>query len=173
MRILRLLALVVGALAILAPATAASGSSTGTVYTFALVGPNTTVAPADSMMALRGDWITLTGGGTFLPAVSTVQASGAFVHYRQDGTVHCKGRWRATELTGWTDFGGSTAGRHGGVLSLLVTHSCQTMGMVHAGVPMTVTSTLYAPADSAYVEGTTTAGFTEPTAGSVTIQRGG
>jgi len=105
---------------------------------------------------------------TLDPGAWTVAASGTFVHYRADGTAHCKGTWRATALTGWTDFGGNHDGEHGGVVSLVITHYCTTMRMVHANVPMTVTSTLNAPSDS-YVEGTTMGDFTVPTGGSVVI----
>lgn len=68
-----------------------------------------------------------------------------------------------------TDFGGRQHGRHGGVLSLVVTHYCMTMGEVHTGIPMTVTSTLNAPPGSAYTEGTTVADFTRPIGGGVSI----
>ena len=71
------------------------------------------------------------------------------MHHNADGTVHCRGCWKATAVIGWTDFGGGHArhGRHGGALSLMVTHYCTTMGKVQTGIPMTVTSTLNAPPD--------------------------
>jgi hypothetical protein len=56
------------------------------------------------------------------------------------------------------------------VLSLKVTHYCKTMGMVMGGIPMTVTSTVNAPAGSSYVEGTTVCDFTVPTGGRVVMQ---
>ena len=39
------------------------------------------------------------------------------------------------------------------MLSIAVTHYCKTMGMTMTGIPMTITSTVNAPAD--YTEGTT------------------
>ena len=44
------------------------------------------------------------------------------------------------------------------------------MGMTMTGIPMTVTSTVDAPAGSSYVEGTTVGDFTQPTGGGVEIQ---
>ncbi|HEU5155727.1 MAG TPA: hypothetical protein VFU43_01940 [Streptosporangiaceae bacterium] len=111
----------------------------------------------------------MSGGGRFDPATGSVRAGGEFTHYAADGSVHCGGTWQATELTGWTDFGGRRRGRHGGVISLRVTHHCSTMGEVHTDIPMTVTSTLNAPSGSGYVAGTTVADFTQPTGGKVTI----
>lgn len=168
-----LLALVVGALmAVAVPAAGATAQATSTTpYSFELATPNTAVAPTAGMMAMAGDWIRLTGGGEFDPVAGTVGASGTFVHYNADGTVHCKGTWKATALSGWTDFGGNADGEHGGVLSLVVTHFCKTMGMIHTGIPMTVTSTLNAPDGSSYTEGTTTGDFTKPTGGAVVIQQ--
>lgn len=68
-----------------------------------------------------------------------------------------------------TDFGGRRHGRHGGVLSLVVTHYGTTLGQVHTGIPLTVTATLNVPPGSAYTEGTTVADFTRPTGGGVSI----
>ncbi len=65
-----------------------------------------------------------------------------------------------------TDFGGRQHGRHGGVLSFVVTHYRTALGQVHTGIPMTVTSTLNAPPGAAYTEGTPVADFTRPTEGS-------
>src|SRR6266542_3711791 len=100
---------------------------------------------------------------------ATAHAGGDFVHHNADGTVHCRGTWTATALTGWTDFGASRDGKHGGIVSLLVTHHCTTMGEVHTGIPMTVTSTRNAPPGSNDVEGVTVGEFTQPTAGTVVI----
>ncbi|MGH3734473.1 MAG: hypothetical protein ACRDT6_02450 [Micromonosporaceae bacterium] len=144
-----------------------AAASTATL-TFGLASPNTATAPYGHHMAAAGDWIRATGGGSFDAATGDVSASGSFVHYRADGTVHCKGVWRATALTGWTDFGSDRYGRHGGVIELTTTHYCKTMRMTHRGVPMTVTSTVNAPPDT-YQEGTTVGPFTVPTSGDVVI----
>jgi hypothetical protein len=160
-------------LALLVPASAAAATRTATaqraVFAFALVTPNTAVAPSGGMMARPGDWIEVTGGGTFTPATATVHAGGGFVHHNADGTVHCRGTWTATALTGWTDFGASRDGKHGGIVSMLVTHHRTTMGEVHTGIPMTVTSTRNAPPGSNDVEGVTVGEFSQPTAGTVVI----
>jgi hypothetical protein len=63
-------------------------------------------------------------------------------------------------------------GEEGGVLSIVVTHYYTTMGMTMTNIPMTVTSTVGAPAGSTYVEGTTVGDFTQPTGGGVEIQPG-
>ena len=174
----RMLTLIVGTalmiLALLPPATAeAAGTTTATsqhsIFVFALITPNTAVAPSGGMMTAPGDWIEVTGGGAFTPMTATVHAGGGFVHHNANGTVHCRGTWTATALTGWTDFGASRNGRHGGIVAMLVTHHCTTMGEVHTGIPMIVTSIHNAPPGSNYVEGTTVGEFTQPTGGTVVI----
>ncbi len=162
-------------LALLVPASAAAAATTTAdsqraAFAFALVTPNTAVAPSGGMMAAPGDWIQVTGAGTFTPSTATVNAGGGFVHHNADGTVHCRGTWKATALTGWTDFGATRGQVHGGVVSMLVTHYCATMGEVHPGIPMTVTSTRNAPPGSNYVEGVTVGEFTQPTGGTVVIR---
>jgi hypothetical protein len=164
-------------IAVLVPPTVAAAGTTSTaaphtVLAFALVTPNTAVADRGGMMAAPGDWIAVTGGGIFTPATGAVHAGGGFVHHSADGTVHCEGTWTATALTGWTSFGVSREGRHGGVVSLLVTHHCTTMDEVHLGIPMTVTSTRQAPSGSGHVEGVTVGEFTRPTGGTVVIVGG-
>jgi hypothetical protein len=166
------------AMALLASASAAAAATTSattdsTTVSFALVTPNTAVAPSGGLMAAPGDWIQVTGGGTFTPTTATVRAAGTFVHHNADGSVHCRGTWTATALTGWTDFGATGNGRHGGIVSMLVTHHCSTMGEVHTDIPMTVTSTRNAPPGSDYVEGVTVGEFTRPTAGTVVIRASG
>lgn len=160
-------------LALLAPAGAAAAATTGragdTSFVFALITPNTAVAPGAGMMAMPGDWIQVTGGGTFNPDTGSVHAGGGFVHHNADGTVHCTGTWKATALTGWTDFGAGRNRLHGGTVSLLVTHYCATMSEVHTGIAMTVTSTRNAPAGSGYLDGVTVGEFTRPTGGAVAI----
>ena len=153
----------------LVPPTAATAATTSTVLGFRLASPNTAVSPDGGMMASPGDWITVTGGGIVDLTARNVAAAGTFVHYRVDGTEHCRGTWRATALTGWVSFDGSRSARRGGVISLLVTHYCWTTGMVHHGIPMTVTSTLNAPPGSPYREGTTMGDFVVPTGGHVII----
>jgi hypothetical protein len=157
--------------AVAAPATTGANATTPTtranVVAFQLAPPNTAVAPTEGMMAAPGDSIQVTGGG-IVTSEGAVAAGGGFVHYNANGAVHCQGWWKATAVTGWTDFGGTQDGRHGGVLSLVVTHYCTTMDEVHTGIPMTVTSTLNAP-PGAYTEGTTVADFTRPTGGGVNI----
>lgn len=178
----RILALVGGtALMILAllipasPATAANTTAThhGGTFSFVLITPNFAVAESAGMMAAPGDWIEVTGGGTFSPATGAVHAGGVFVHHNVGGVVHCRGTWRATALTGWTDLGAAHSRAHGGVVSLLVTHHCATTGEVHVGIPMTVTSTRNASDCSRYVEGVTVGEFTRSTAGSVVIRAHG
>ena len=160
-------------LAFALPATAAQAAGTGRdagppILTFTLLSPNTATAPQAGPMASPGDWIAVTGHGSFSPASGAVHATGAFVHHNADGTVHCRGTWRATALTGWTDFSGDREGRHGGIISMLVTHRCPTMGEVHTGIPMTLTSTRNAPPGT--VEGVTVGEFTVPTGGRVLIR---
>ncbi len=112
-------------LTLMAPAAAATAptrartvtaSARASVVSFWLAPPNTAVAPARGMMAAPGDWIKVTGGGT-VTVGGAARAQGRFVHYNADGTVHCRGWWKATAVTGWTGFGGGRHGRHGGVLS--------------------------------------------------------
>ncbi|SRR6266568_75377 len=152
-----------------APALAA-GTTPDSVYSFALAPPNTAVSPSGGTMAAPGDWIRVKGSGTFDPAAGTLAAKGSFVHYSSTGTVVCKGTWKATGFTSFTGFGTNDQGEEGGVLSIVVTHYCTTMGMTMTGIPMTVTSTVDAPAGSSYVEGTTVGDFTQPTGGGVEIQ---
>ena len=135
-------------------------------YAFRLLSANTAVSPAGGTMAAPGDWIAVTGGGTFTPATGAVRAGGGFTHYRADGTVHCQGTWSATALTGWTDLGGRN-GHRAGVIAMTVTHYCTTMGEVHPGLAMTVT---VAPRhDPGHRTGVTVAEFTDPTGGAVNI----
>ncbi len=161
---------------LLAPAGAASAATTapakGTVLSFALLTPNTATAPNAGTMAAPGDSITVTGAGVFVPSAGTVHAGGTFVHRGADGTLRCRGTWKATALTGWTDFAATRGGAHSGVISLLVTHSCTTTGMVHTDIPMTVTSTRNTPPGSHLVQGVTVGDFTVPTRGAVAIRGG-
>lgn len=154
-----------------ATAAADTGARTATSFAFALLTPNTASSPSGGMMAQPGDWISVTGGGTFQPAAGTVHAGGSFVHHRADGTVHCQGTWTATALTGWTDLGRAPGARRYGTVSMLVTHYCTTMGETHTGIPMTVTS---APRHSGTgaTTGVTVGEFTEPTGGAVVILAG-
>ena len=123
------------------------------------------------MMGSPGDWISVTGAGTFDPTARTISAGGFFAHHDASGAVVCRGTWRATELTSFTGFGANRWGQVGGVLSFVVTHYCATMGMTMPGIPMTVTSTVNAPAG--YVQGATVADFTQPTGGIFAILRRG
>ncbi len=138
------------------------------VYSFELSTPNTSVSPNGGMMAAPGDWISLTGSGTFDVGARTVTARGKFVHYNADGSIHCRGTWQATGFTSFTDFGADDQGEEGGQLSIMVTHYCSTTGTSMAGIAMTVTSTVNAPAGS--VEGSTQGDFTKPTGGTVVIE---
>lgn len=171
--LITLMALMV--LAPLAPSPAASAATVvptaqDTRLAFALTTPNTAVAPSGGMMAAPGDWIQVTGGGTFAPATRTVNAAGAFVHYTAGGAVHCRGTWTASTFTGWIDVGTAKNGEHAGVVSMLVTHNCTTMGMTHTDIPMTVTSTVAAVPAQGYVEGVTVGEFSQPTSGTVVIR---
>jgi hypothetical protein len=71
----------------------------------------------------------------------------------------CRGTWTATGFTSFLGFGTNPDGRAGGVLSMVATHHC-TMGMTMTGIPMTVTSTVKAPAGSNYVQGVRVRDFT-------------
>ena len=150
------------------PSAVAATRATQTVYVFTLHPANTAVSPNGGMMAAPGDWISVTGAGAFNPAARTVLAGGTFVHYNSSGAVVCQGIWKATGFTSFTGFGANAHGHEGGVLSLVVTHHCRTMGMTMTGIPMTITSTVNAPPD--YIEGITVCDFTQPTAGMVTIR---
>lgn len=167
--------LAVTSVALLAPASAANAAATtapgkGTVLSFALVTPNSATAPNAGMMAAPGDSVTVTGAGVFAPTAGTVHAGGTFVHRGADGTLRCRGTWKATALTGWRDFGATRGGKHGGVISLLVTHYCETTGMIHTDIPMTVTSTRNTMPGSDYAQGVTVGDFTVPTSGTVAIR---
>jgi hypothetical protein len=151
--------------ALVAPASAA-GTAARSVHSFAVLA-NTAVSPSGGMMGSPGDWISVTGAGGFDVSRRTVDAVGTFVHHSAAGAVECEGTWRATDFTSFVGFGANPRGRLGGVLSIVVTHFCQTMGMTMTGIPMTVTSTVNAPAG--YVAGTTVADFTQPTGGIVAI----
>ena len=147
---------------------AASAATATSSYSFDLAPANTAASPNGGTMASPGDQISVTGSGTFDPAAKTIQAKGSFVHYNSSGTVMCQGTWKATGFTSFTDFGTSDQGQDGGVLSLVVTHYCKTMGMTMTGIPMTVTSTVNAP--PGYTEGSTVGDFIQPTGGTVVIQ---
>jgi hypothetical protein len=148
----------------------AAGTTSHTVYSFDLGAGNTASSPNGGMMASPQDWIRVKGSGTFDTTAQTVKASGSFVHYNLSGAVVCQGTWKATAFTSFMDFGKNADGQEGGVLSLVVTHYCTTMGMTMTGIPMTVTSTVKAPVGSSYVEGTTVCDFTVSTGGKVVIQ---
>ena len=159
------------AVAALSPAPAsADGTSSRSTYSFAVLA-NTADSPSGGMMGSPGDWISVTGAGTFDTTARTISAGGFFVHHDASGAVECKGPWRATELTGFASFGANRWSQVGGVLSIVVTHDCTTMGMTMPGIPMTVTSAVNAPAG--YLPGTTVADFTQPTGGVVAIWRHG
>jgi hypothetical protein len=150
--------------------TMAKGTTSHGVYSFELTTANTAASPNGGTMASPGDWISVTGSGIFNPIARTVSARGSFVHYSSSGAVDCQGTWNATGFTSFTDFGTNADGEEGGVLSMVVTHYCKTMGMTMTGIPMTVTSTAVVPAGSSYVEGTTVGDFTKPTGGIVVMQ---
>jgi hypothetical protein len=169
LKVLIALVVAVGALALIvgSPALAAT-PTTHAVYSFDLTSGNTATAPVASMMAAPGDSIRVKGSGTFDPIARTVRASGKFVHYAADGSVHCQGTWKATGFTSFVDFGVNSDGQEGGFLSLVVSHSCTTMGMTMSGIRMTVISTVKAPAG--YLAGITVGDFTVPTGGTVVMQ---
>jgi hypothetical protein len=164
-------AFVVGllSLVLVSPALAA-GTTSHTIYSFDLTRGDTASSPKGGAMASPGDWISVKGSGTFDTTAQTVQAKGSFVHYNSSGSVVCQGTWQATAFTSFTDFGTNSNGEEGGVLSLVVTHYCKTMGMTMTGIPMRVTSTVNAPAGFSSVEGTTVCDFGVPTGGTVVIQ---
>ncbi|HEY5989926.1 MAG TPA: hypothetical protein VIV12_26610 [Streptosporangiaceae bacterium] len=159
------------AIALFAGSPALAAATTTSTYSFDLVTANTAVSPDGGTMCgmtMAGDWISVTGSGTFSPAAQTIKAKGSFTHYNSSGTVMCKGTWKATGFTSFTDFGTNDQGQDGGVLSMVVTHYCKTMGMTMTGIPMTVTSIVNAP--PGYTEGTTVGDFTQPTGGTVVIE---
>lgn len=175
MRTFKLLVITTAAAAAMAifggPPVLAAASPTTTTYSFDLAAANTAVSPAGGTMCgptAAGDSISVTGSGTFDPAAGSIQAKGSFTHYNSRGSIVCQGTWKATALTGFTDFGVNDQGEEGGVISMTVTHYCKTMGMTMTGIPMTVTSTVNAPAD--YTEGITVGDFTQPTGGTIVIQ---
>jgi hypothetical protein len=158
-------AVAVTSLAIATTASAA-GASSRSVYRFAVVA-NTAVSPSGGMMGAAGDWISVTGAGSFNVTARTVTAGGVFTHHGANGAVVCRGAWWGTGFRSFLNFGTDPRGRVGGVLSIVVSHYCVTMGMTMTDIPMTVTSTVNAPAGQ--VEGTTVADFTQPMRGSVTV----
>jgi hypothetical protein len=147
----------------------APASASGTVYSFRLVQPNTALATVFDEHHHPGDWIRVTGSGTFDPAANRVQAEGSFTHYNADGSVHLRGTWVATGITSFTAYQGPKPVQLGGVLWLTVAHflqdgtPCDCMGT--GGVPMSVTSAAWAPPGT--VTGTTMGPFQQPTGGSV------
>ncbi len=145
----------------------AAGTTSHTVYSFDLTRGDTASSPSGGMMASPGDWISVKGSGTFDTTAQTVNASGSFVHYHSDGSVACQGTWVATSFTSFTDKGTNANGEEGGVLVLVVTHYCKTMGMTMPGIAMTVTSNVN---DPSLVEGITVHVFTSPTGGTVVMQ---
>jgi hypothetical protein len=149
-----------------AASASADGTSARSAYSFAVLA-NTAVSPSGGMMGSPGDRISVTGAGTFNPASRTVHAAGVFAHYTPSGAIHCRGMWWATDFTSFVGFGANRSGQVGGVLSIVVTHQCTTMGMTMTGIPMTVTSTVNAP--SGYRQGTTVGEFTQPLGGAVAI----
>jgi hypothetical protein len=145
----------------------AAATATTTSYSFDLAAANTAISPAGGTMCgptAAGDWISVTGSGTFDPAAGSIRAKGSFTHYNSGGSIVCRGTWKAAALTAFTDFGVNDQGEEG----MTVTHYCKTIGMTMTGIPMTVTSTVNAPA--AYTDGTTVGDFTQPTGGTVVIQ---
>jgi len=151
----------------LATPIAAAGDSSS-LYSFDLI-ETTAVSSTGGMMATAGDWISVSGSGAFDPIARTVRARGTFTHYTSGGKVMCQGTWTATGFTSFLSFGTNSDGQAGGVLSMVVTHHC-TMGMTMTGIPMTVTSTVKAPAGSTYVQGVTVCDFTTPTGGKIVMQ---
>ena len=168
MRRLKLMLTSMAAVAAVSLCPAAPASADGTAaqsrYSFAVLA-NTAVSPNGGMMGSPGDRISVTGAGTFNPARRTGRAAGVFAHYTASGAIHCKGTWRATDFTSFVSFGAN----RGGVLSIVVTHRCASMDMTMAGLAMTVTSTVNAPAG--YLQGTTVAEFTQPLGGTVAFWR--
>lgn len=155
-----------------APARAATTATS--TYSFDLNPANTAVSPNGGTMCgptTAGDTITVTGSGTFDPAAKTIKAKGSFTHRSATGAVVCQGTWKATGFTSFTAFGANDQGEEGGVLSMVVTHYCTTMGMTMTGISMTVTSAVNAPAGDT-PPGITVGDFTQPTSGTVVIQPG-
>ena len=95
----------------------ATASASSTTRSFALAGPNISVATGSDMMTSPGDTIRVTGSGTFDPSAGTVKAKGKFTHLTPGGAIHCKGTWSATSVTDFVSFGANEDGEEGGVLS--------------------------------------------------------
>jgi hypothetical protein len=158
---------VIALLAIAAVPAVATASRPHHVYAFALTSWNTALATGSDTMTSPGDTISVKGAGVFDTAAGTVTAGGKFVHYAADGTVHCQGTWKATSFTSFVDLGAGRFGQQGGVLSLVVSHDCATMGMTMSDIPMTITAASLAPAGA--VEGVTVGPFTVPLKGAVVM----
>lgn len=100
----------------------------------------------------------------------TVVAGGLFTHLGAGGTVHERGRWRATTLTSFTSFGGPSPGRQGGMLWLVVTHFHQGKAP-HEEDPDE--RDLHRQRPTGYLEGTTVGKFTVKTGGRARFHRVG
>jgi hypothetical protein len=169
MWLLRLIPVGALLLSVLAPGLASPVRAAASPYSFDLI-KTTALSPSGGTMASPGDWISVSGSGTFDPIARTIQAGGTFTHYAANGAVKCQGQWQATSYTSFLDFGTNDQGQEGGVLSLVASHYCNAMGMTMTGILMTVTSTVKAPVGSGYAQGITVGDFTKPSGGKVVLQ---
>lgn len=149
---------------------AATAAAEDATYSFRLVGPNTAVTAVSDEHHEVGDYIRVTGSGTFNPSSGTVEAGGAWTHFNADGSIHLRGTWEALSLTSFTPTGGPKPSLQGGVLALVVAHYDEngdpcTCGDHGSGIAMTVTSSINLAEGSE--AGTTVGHFTDPTGGDV------
>jgi hypothetical protein len=155
--------------AVAVPLAGSASAGSGTMYTYRLAGPSVAAATVFDEHHQPGDTIRVTGSGTFDTATGAITGGGAFTHLNADGTVHMRGTWVATGFVRFTSFGGPKASRQGGVLELMTMHfdldgqMCMCSG--DAGVPMTLTSLVHAPAGT--VGGITVGPFGQPVSGVV------
>jgi len=150
-----------------APTSASSLQATAaTSWTFNLISPNTAKAESGPF---TGDTIRVTGSGAF--GTGSIVGDGSFTHIKADGTVFARGVWQATGFGSFTPFGGPSPGAQGGQLRLTVT-LLPDGGSPVAGVPMSLTCLVNAPAGFTEEEGTTVGAFTEKTGGKTLFHQG-
>jgi hypothetical protein len=154
----------------LAGGASATASAADVTYSFRLLGPNTAVTTVTDEHHQAGDYIRVTGSGTFDPSSGSINAGGAWTHFNADGTVHMRGTWMAVSITSFTPVGGPKPSELGGELAMVVVHfdengnpcTCDDHG---TEIPMTVTSSINLAEGSE--AGTTVGVFTDPTGGDV------
>ena len=146
-------------------------SASSTAYEFRIVKYATATVTVPDEHHQLGDWIKVTGEGSFDTSTGAIEGAGSFTHYNVNGTVHMQGAWVASAFTSFTPFDAPVKGKQGGVLWLTVNlydetgALCTCMGS--GGVAMSLTSTLNAPPGT--VGGITLGPFGQPTGGTISI----